>query len=100
ALFSALFTLFFSFNPPPPSQTYTLSLHDALPISCDCNRRPFVTQWRRVQAWPRLAPLIGRDRYCSPRRYTCRVWEMRPPGPASRSEERRVGKEWRGGGSA
>src|SRR5439155_25150654 len=25
--------LFFSFNTPPPTQIYTLSLHDALPIS-------------------------------------------------------------------
>src|SRR5438876_2829140 len=28
------FRLFFSFNAPPPSDVYTLSLHDALPICC------------------------------------------------------------------
>src|SRR5205809_4780033 len=43
-------TFFFFFNDPPPTEIYTLSLHDALPISvrtagCDINIFPFVS-WR------------------------------------------------------
>src|SRR5438445_7607404 len=46
--------LYFSFNDPAPPETYTLSLHDALPISF------------RLRRWPRgpvqttgLVPVIG-----------------------------------------
>src|SRR5439155_27126377 len=31
---SSLFFFFFFFNDPSPTELYTLSLHDALPISC------------------------------------------------------------------
>src|SRR5207244_11007635 len=35
-----LSTLFLLFNPPPPPDIYTLSLHDALPISVQLAARP------------------------------------------------------------
>src|SRR5437879_13684096 len=33
---SFCFLVFFFFNDPPPTEIYTLSLHDALPISMRC----------------------------------------------------------------
>src|SRR5207249_12093072 len=38
--FSCVFTLFFFFPLTPPPETYTLSLHDALPISDIRDERP------------------------------------------------------------
>src|SRR5207249_5997784 len=47
--------LSFFFHDPPPTELYTLSLHDALPISCPPRRSP--PDWRRAQArrsWRRI----------------------------------------------
>src|SRR5437773_8548315 len=42
------FSLFFLFNPPSPSEIYTLSLHDALPIySPSLRRSPGMARGRR-----------------------------------------------------
>src|SRR5437764_46260 len=38
-IFVTLLSLFFFFNDPPTTEIYTLSLHDALPISCPGSRR-------------------------------------------------------------
>src|SRR5438067_12303269 len=38
-------SFFFFFNDPAPTEIYTLSLHDALPISCSC---PATTSARRA----------------------------------------------------
>src|SRR6266540_7489238 len=43
-LFSFFF--FFFFNDTATTEIYTLSLHDALPISC---RRPFAKPWRMLR---------------------------------------------------
>src|SRR5207244_12904671 len=56
---------FFFFNAPAPTDIYTLSLHDALPISGGAARHP----------------LSGGRPEGPPRR------SARPPGPGSRSEE-------------
>src|SRR5687767_16000381 len=42
----------FFFTPPPPAETYTLSLHDALPI--------YSFGYRRCLAPPRPQPLVQR----------------------------------------
>src|SRR5207249_11696944 len=42
--------VFFFFNAPPPSEFYTLSLHDALPISCVCRDAPRRLRRRRGPA--------------------------------------------------
>src|SRR5437870_13545084 len=66
----------FFFTPPATTEIYTLSLHDALPISAaHLDRAPGPR--------PGLDARVGRGRRVPPRR------EPR------RSEERRVGKEWR-----
>src|SRR5206468_11803360 len=39
SLYSTLHTLFFLFHDPPPTEIYTLSLHDALPISVNPNAK-------------------------------------------------------------
>src|SRR5205085_11897847 len=39
ALLYLPFSLFFLFNAPPPPEIYTLSLHDALPISTELRSR-------------------------------------------------------------
>src|SRR5438132_12412170 len=44
-LFYYLF--FFFFNDPPTTEIYTLSLHDALPISCEA-RFPRVDAWSAI----------------------------------------------------
>src|SRR5207249_7339656 len=51
----------FFFNHPPPTQTYTLSLHDALPIS-PARGRPFSPR----AATPRPRRPARRDRKTSP----------------------------------
>src|SRR5438874_6835636 len=50
---SSLFISLFFFNDPPPTEIYTLSLHDALPIYV------FAVHWQ-IGAWLRAADL--RDR--------------------------------------
>src|SRR5262249_62109106 len=53
----SLLPTFFFFNDTPPTEIYTLSLHDALPISSvpsDCARRSPVTLTTGCQA-----PLLG-----------------------------------------
>src|SRR5207248_10067875 len=59
-------TLFFFFNVPPATEIYTLSLHDALPISSD---RPRLCTWRRP-AWARSASSTS-------------TWSMPPTSSAS-----------------
>src|SRR3972149_2497744 len=48
----------FFFNDPAPTKIYTLSLHDALPISRACISRPRRAWWTRTAAGaaPRPAP--------------------------------------------
>src|SRR5206468_12248416 len=50
------FELLFSFNDTPPTDTYTLSLHDALPISLDPPIGMMVIPW---PAMPMLPPPAG-----------------------------------------
>src|SRR5262249_61252714 len=57
------FSLFFFFNDPATTEIYTLSLHDALPISTRC--------WLTSVAWPKTSP--GRERSTSSS--TCRSEE-------------------------
>src|SRR5204862_1757552 len=53
------------FNDPPPSQTYTLSLHDALPICCQ-SARVQSAQSRRARAVIQAGG--GRSQPCRPPR--------------------------------
>src|SRR5258708_31644615 len=54
---------FFFFNDTATTEIYTLSLHDALPISADgtCRRRSFPPSmsWRRRMPQPRQTPRSG-----------------------------------------
>src|SRR5207248_11517891 len=60
----------FSFHPPPPTDIYTLSLHDALPICLQQGRLPRAVSaehgdgaapWRRhADAEQHLAAVVGR----------------------------------------
>src|SRR5438132_4492464 len=45
--------MFFVFNAPATPEIYTLSLHDALPISCRC-LRPSRRRWRDARLEERL----------------------------------------------
>src|SRR5205814_9461932 len=100
----------------PPSHIYTLSLHDALPISsriCDATSEPMAARAigvegaeSDIEAIGREAPLIlrageFRQAYCGAAMAvgvaTTRVHHM---VLRRRSEERRVGKEWRTRGGA
>src|SRR3989449_10019712 len=90
ALFPPLSSLFFFFNDPAPTEIYTLSLHDALPISL----LPAIavvspgTGWgtmandfpeRRAQMFPRLsAEQIERLSKCGERRRVARGTILRP----------------------
>src|SRR5438876_10495044 len=69
--------LFFFFNAPPTTEIYTLSLHDALPIStwsrplrCHGSRKParsFFSAWATMLSrW--LCPLAARRDRWEPRR--------------------------------
>src|SRR5207249_11761018 len=59
------FILLFFFNDPAPSEIYTLSLHDALPIS---NRSHFGRNIRcRSSSGKKAGSLI----FCAPRRLRC-----------------------------
>src|SRR2546425_11902043 len=94
----SLFVFFFFFNDTATTEIYTLSLHDALPISragsCAAPPAP-------CAARPRAAPpgVRGGSRRTSRR---SRPWRLRSPSllhhddaGLERSEERRVGKECR-----
>src|SRR5207245_9607359 len=52
---------FFFFNDPAPTDTYTLSLHDALPISLPVTPRR-IRLFRRLHGAPRTSPLAALDR--------------------------------------
>src|SRR6478672_5137966 len=81
--FSFLFSCFFFFNDPAPTEIYTLSLHDALPISVDRayhhagkqNERrdrvrnppaPKVSDDRRGEAYPERGEVRKRRRHRPP----------------------------------
>src|SRR5438552_7789857 len=51
-LTTALLLPFFFFQPPPPTQIYTLSLHDALPISPPGSRAPLAPAAPRSRPAP------------------------------------------------
>src|SRR5436305_14866296 len=53
-----LFFFFFFFNDTATTEIYTLSLHDALPISIRCQRSATCTAWGAalVAAWPYPPP--------------------------------------------
>src|SRR5690606_41632516 len=54
---SVLLCSLFFFNHPAPTEIYTLSLHDALPIFVPA--APSLQQRRRMTASPRFFPLLG-----------------------------------------
>src|SRR5207253_11452360 len=111
-LFTPSPSLLFFFNHTATTEIYTLSLHDALPISC-----PWLAERhsgtsspapgreggsRRLNAKPSLSVCFSRtstnSRYCLPGGFSVGM-AMRSANRAaiwsSRSEERRVGKECR-----
>src|SRR5438128_6018182 len=57
-----LFTSFFFFNDTPPTEIYTLSLHDALPISPCPHLGPGPRRWRRSRSVRALCACPRRDR--------------------------------------
>src|SRR5207249_12195785 len=73
-LHSAPFTLsiflFFSFNHPSTTEIYTLSLHDALPISAAVPRPPWQRIWRSAH-WEARPPARFEIR-----RTTTTLWEL------------------------
>src|SRR6266436_7522353 len=55
-----LYTLFFFFNDTATTEIYTLSLHDALPISPCCSRcRPVTTRVRRCRCRDRKSTRLN-----------------------------------------
>src|SRR5207249_9805520 len=48
------FTLFFLFTDPPPTEIYTLSLHDALPISFHISGEFLLGRFSRSNRWCRI----------------------------------------------
>src|SRR5262249_61377565 len=59
---SLILTTLFSFNDTPPTEIYTLSLHDALPICENANKlpkrhlkTPLRVQWRKLKDRRRLS---------------------------------------------
>src|SRR5438874_2784089 len=67
----------FSFNDPPPTEIYTLSLHDALPILKTGNDGPWL-------AGMTLDPGVVSEAWCHQRGYVCLIEEF---GGRPRSEE-------------
>src|SRR5258705_5006696 len=61
SLFS-FFVFFFFFNDTATTEIYTLSLHDALPISIDGARLESRTNWSNI---PRLARWCSTSLFCS-----------------------------------
>src|SRR3989449_11643660 len=90
---------FFFFNDTATTEIYTLSLHDALPISARCPEpaRPLGEtgehRTARGRARPRGREPVGSDRDL--RRGAAPPRGRRRGGRRLRSEERRVGKECR-----
>src|SRR2546422_9946495 len=94
------FSFFFFFNDTATTEIYTLSLHDALPISV---RRRHAEIGFVIEANGRIPPL-GRKLLPRARRALERTGSRRRSNPLgaaeamrsrARSEERRVGKECR-----
>src|SRR5439155_22079726 len=73
-----VYSSYFFFTPPPTTEIYTLSLHDALPIF----HRPTARSRPRARAWRRYRPL-GCARRCTSTRRRARASR---PG-SRRSEE-------------
>src|SRR3712207_8631624 len=83
-MYSALWLLsgfFFFFNDTATTEIYTLSLHDALPISPTHAPRSIRPSWKPPR--PPASPSSG---WCSTSRPTCRGRRRSPTG-TSRSEE-------------
>src|SRR5207248_9916398 len=74
----SILPFFFFFNDPAPSEIYTLSLHDALPISCRAGTRAGC-RYRRPASW--------RIRRRAHARRRCRRPHRPAAGSAVRSEE-------------
>src|SRR5699024_12592157 len=84
---------FFLFPASSPTEIYTLSLHDALPI---CYIRPFF----ETVTTTGYAFLSVMNRSLHTALKNLHQWRWPTITSAEmRSEERRVGKEWRGGGA-
>src|SRR5437870_12516454 len=62
-LFTYLLRLFFFFNDPAPTEIYTLSLHDALPISVELRVRdpelPLALRDEEIQPLDQLGDLLA-----------------------------------------
>src|SRR5699024_12875680 len=58
---------FFFFNDPPPTEIYTLSLHDALPISLTPGHRPAAHTFRSSTECTRCWPSLRSTRSARPR---------------------------------
>src|SRR5437762_12703627 len=88
-----LCSLFFS-TPPATPESYTLSLHDALPI---CEFAPVVHVERlRVHVGEAAAAAAAQDQAIA----SGVEGALRREQHHARSEERRVGKEWKSQGAA
>src|SRR2546430_17717290 len=84
--------LFFFFNDTATTEIYTLSLHDALPISNDAAR----LLWESLGGSVSVTHSLSWTRALRPcRHYASRASSGGPARRAARSEERRVGKECR-----
>src|SRR5258708_22736988 len=72
-----VFFLFFFFNDTATTEIYTLSLHDALPISCEFrdSRRRCNESWRDSRLRPFPSRAAARRRYASGRRFPPRSEE-------------------------
>src|SRR5207237_10810601 len=68
-------------DPTPPSEIHTLSLHDALPISCTSGGGTTSTRATRRGAWPRRATSGSRS--------TCTARAKSPPIRRTRRRSRR-----------
>src|SRR5205807_8697809 len=62
--FYFLFSILFFFNDPPPTHTYTLSLHDALPISITSPRSVKDNLYSAMKQYRRHR-LTQRSAYCA-----------------------------------
>src|SRR3712207_7263073 len=75
--------MFFFFNDTATTEIYTLSLHDALPISRSASRSPTSSSWPRRTARPSCAPPWTR----AGRRGRTAAPPPAPRGPAGRRSE-------------
>src|SRR2546430_17521700 len=89
---TSFFSIFFFFNDTATTEIYTLSLHDALPIS----RHRYVEQHEiggfGLEPGEQRRGAVRLPRNHHPR---VRLHDAAQPLPHDRSEERRVGKECR-----